>query len=557
MMVGAILFQTLLDPPIREREVERLARDLEVAERLFAEGSVSLDPSALARETGRLLDARVTLVAVDGSVLADTGVPGGDVTGMENHAGRPEVARALQGERVLLERSSATAGVPSLYAAVLIVPDEVPVVLRLARPLSGLPAPGRRGVVLLAGLSIAGLLAIALGSRRVVRPIEREIGAIALGVRRMSEGDLGAGAGAAPEAPELFEVSAALRELSEEVRARLREMRGQRDEMQTLIDSIAEGVIALTPDARVLRMNRAAAGLLDISTPAPFAPIGTLVRHPLLRDHLEEAVLMPLAPRELTLGSRSLLVSTHLLAEGGAVVTFLDVTELRRMEKIRRDFVANASHELKTPLTAMRGFAETLLEGDPPDDLKEQFLSSIRLNTVRLQHLVDDLLDLSRLESGAWQTLEEEVEIAGLASDVWGDLSGHQRERDFDFRVEGDAVALADGQALEQIFRNLLDNAVRFTPDGGQIRVRIEELGPELRVSVTDSGSGIPSSALPRIFERFYRVDPGRDRAAGGTGLGLAIVRHLVHSMGGEVSAESELGKGTTIAFTLPRVDGD
>jgi two-component system, OmpR family, phosphate regulon sensor histidine kinase PhoR len=557
MLIGSTLLQMHLDPPIREREVERLARDLRVAERLLAEVSVSEDPSALTQEVARLLDARVTLVAADGSVLSDTGVPGGDVTGMENHAGRPEVARALQGERVLLERSSPTAGVPSLYAAVMILPDEVPVVLRLARPLSGLPAPGRRGVVLLAGLSIAGLLAIALGSRWVVRPIEREIGAIALGVRRMSDGDFGAGAGSEPQAPELFEVSAALRELREEVRGRLREMQGQRDEMQTLIDSIAEGVIALTPDARVLRMNRAAAGLLDISAPAPFAPIGTLVRHPLLRDHLEEAVLMPLAPRELALGSRSLLISTHLLAEGGAVVTFLDVTELRRMEKIRRDFVANASHELKTPLTAMRGFAETLLEGDPPDDLKEQFLSSIRFNTVRLQHLVDDLLDLSRLESGAWQTLEEEVEVAALASEVWHDLSGHQRERDLDFRVEGDAVALADGQALEQIFRNLLDNAVRFTPDGGQVRVRIEEVGPELRVSVSDSGSGIPSSALPRIFERFYRVDPGRDRAAGGTGLGLAIVRHLVHSMGGEVSAESELGRGTTISFTLPRVDVD
>ncbi len=555
--VTAVLLLAILDPPLREREGERLLRDLAIAERLL-EGVLHDEfLSGAADEVARLLGARVTIVGPDGRVMADTGIPGGDVRGLETHADRPEVVQAREGARVLLERRSATAGVQSLYAAVEVGTPEAPRVLRLARAVPAFPAPGRRGLVLILATGAGGIFLVVLGSGLVTARVGRELDDLTGRVRRMSDGSLGAAEWEAPGSPELLEITGALRDLGEEVRGRLGEMRRQRDEMQTLIDSIAEGVLALTPDARVLRMNRAVVELLGMREPDSFAPIGTLVRHPALRDHLEESVLMPLHPREVVVGGRHLLVRARLLEEGGSVVTFLDVTDLRRMEQIRRDFVANASHELKTPLTAMRGFAETLLEGDPPGELKDQFLTSIRMNTVRLQNLVDDLLDLSRLESGAWKTLEEEVEVAPVAHEVWADLLNHHREREFDFAIVGDAVALADGQALHQIFRNLLDNAVRFTPDGGTIRVRIEPRGPELRVAVSDSGSGIPSSALPRIFERFYRVDPGRDRAAGGTGLGLAIVRHLVQSMGGEVSAESQLGEGTTIAFTLPRVEGE
>jgi signal transduction histidine kinase len=325
--------------------------------------------------------------------------------------------------------------------------------------------------------------------------------------------------------------------------------------MQTLIDSIAEGVVALTEDARVLRMNPAAVSLLDIAPPPPFAPIGTLIRHPDLRDHLEESVILSLPAREFRMGDRHLLVSSRLLGAGGSVVTLSDVTELRRIEQVRRDFVANASHELKTPLTAVRGFAETLLEDEKRDGVGRDFLQSIWNNTVRLQHLVDDLLDLSRLESGGWTPSEEEIDLAEAATAAWDELASENRHRSIEFAVEGNAIVLADGQALHQIFRNLFDNAVRYTPDGGRVRVSISSEGPLAETAVSDTGSGIPSSSLARIFERFYRVDVGRDRVAGGTGLGLAIVRHLVQSMGGRVVAESQLGHGTTIRFSLPLVE--
>jgi two-component system, OmpR family, phosphate regulon sensor histidine kinase PhoR len=541
--------------PLAQAEEARLLADLTAAV-TFMELRPGLAPAGLVSELDDLLGARVMLVAPDGTVLADSGVPGGDVRGMENHGGRPEVMAALAGRTEVVDRPSPTQGVRALYAAApVLLGGQQPVVIRLSRPVAPVLAPARQIVLALGGMGAVSLLLLAAGAGLLQHRLERQLETLRKGTLGMEAGSPGGLPDRDAVGPEFRPLVGALRRLEEEVLDRLRGLERERDEMQALVDSIAEGVIALTGDARVLRMNRAAADLLEVRQPSDFAPIGALVRHPELRDHLEEAVVLPLPAREFLLGGRHLRVSSHPLPGGGAVVTFLDVTDLRRMEKIRRDFVANASHELKTPLTAMRGFAETLLEGDPPEHLRQEFLGSIRSNTVRLQNLVDDLLDLSRLESGAWKVEDEETEVAATAREVWEELERHQRDRALDFRVEGDAVALADGQALHQIFRNLLENAVRFTPDGGSIRVGIEARGPEVVISVTDSGAGIPSSALPRIFERFYRVDAGRGRGAGGTGLGLAIVRHLVQSMGGEVAAESRLGEGTTIRFTLPRVE--
>ncbi|MSR21976.1 MAG: hypothetical protein EXR92_00210 [Gemmatimonadetes bacterium] len=424
--------------------------------------------------------------------------------------------------------------------------------------LSALVALGLLGqtVSLLVLLGAGGLVLLWALAGALERDLRGHVRRLAAHVRDLARGDVSRHPPPPPYPPELADLEGSLRDLADDVGARVSELERERDELESLIDAIAEGVMALTPDARVLRMNRVAADLLDLSLPALFAPVGALVRHPDLRDYLEDSVLTELAPRELILGERNLLVSTHLLEGGGSVVTFLDVTGLRRMEHVRRDFVANASHELKTPLTTIRGFAETLLEGDPPEQLRREFLASIRNNTLRLQNLVDNLLDLSRLESGGWTAQEEEVDVSGVAIEAWEQVIGDRPHPQVGFDVEGEALALADPQALHQIFRNLFDNSLRYTTDGGRIRVRITDRRPHVQVAVTDTGAGIPSSALPRIFERFYRADPGRDRKEGGTGLGLAIVRHLVQSMKGEVGAESQLGSGTTIRFTLPGADG-
>ncbi|MBW3535436.1 MAG: cell wall metabolism sensor histidine kinase WalK [Gemmatimonadetes bacterium] len=486
---------------------------------------------------------------------------GGDAAGADaceqrvdalDAAGRAEIRGVMGGmSEAFAERTSATVGLPFLYGAAPATFAGRPVVLRIAEPLRAVETAVDRtqGAVATAG-ALGFLLALGLIyllARSYARPLVTlgdRAGALAAGdfTRRVPRHRI----------QELDDLSSAFNQLADELQGRLAELGRERDEMQALIDSMAEGVIALTDDARVFRTNGAARELLGIPPAANYAPVGTLVRNPDMRDLLDEAVVRPLAAREVSIGERHLIVSARLLDRGGAVVTLLDVSEIRRLEQVRRDFVANVSHELKTPLTTILGFAETLLDDDPPGRLRQEFLASIRGNTLRLQRLVDDLLDLSRLESGGWKAALEPVEVADAADAVWSDVDRRAAERGVAFSIEGEAVAMADEQGLHQVFQNLFENALRHTPSGGAITVRIRPEGSRALVSVVDTGSGIPSRALPRIFERFYRADTSRARAEGGTGLGLAIVRHLVDAMGGEVGATSELGSGTTVRFTLP-----
>ncbi len=333
---------------------------------------------------------------------------------------------------------------------------------------------------------------------------------------------------------------------------RLRALEGERDRLKFLIDWIGEALIAFSADGKILRANQAAINLLGISHPGPGAPIGDLVTHPGLRKLLEEAVREPFSDRDFSLGARRFLVSARAVAEGGTVVSFLDVTEIRRLEMVRRDFVANVSHELKTPLTSLRGFAETLIEDDPPDNLRSDFLSSIRSNALRLQNLVDDLLDLSRLESGGWVAKREIVDLGPVVEDLWEGFREKADSRNLSFSLEGSAAVPADLAGVVQVFQNLIANAIRYTPDGGSIAVLIRPGESFTEVEVRDTGIGIPASALPRVFERFFRVDSARARAEGGTGLGLAIVRHLVEAMGGKVWAESQPEEGTSFFVRFP-----
>ena len=507
-------------------------------------------PQDIARRITGQIGHRVSLIALDGRVLGDSDVRADRLATIPNQGGEPEFVAAAGGERFVGD--AVEDGTPMLHAARRVTMGDQVVVLRLSAPLADVDvavARTQRIVVLagIGGLLLAGVVAYLL-SLALAQPLV----VLADRARGLAAGDFTRRAPRNVQVAELDELGAAFNRLTDELRARLSELGRERDEMQALIDAMAEGVIALTEDARILRTNRAARALLHLPEAAAFAPVGALVRQPELRDVLEDSAVKPFQAHEIRIGERHLIVSARMLDQGGSVVTFLDVSEMRRLEQVRRDFVANASHELKTPLTTIRGFAETLLEDDPPDHLRREFLTSIRDNTLRLQRMVDDLLDLSRLESGAWSARREELAVGGIAEEVWEDFRARGDEAGIRFEIVGGARALADEQGLRQVFRNLIENALRHTPRGGSISVRARLEDDLVHVAVLDTGVGIPSRALPRIFERFYRADTSRARSEGGTGLGLAIVRHLVHAMGGQVGAESELGKGTTIWFTLP-----
>jgi two-component system, OmpR family, phosphate regulon sensor histidine kinase PhoR len=255
------------------------------------------------------------------------------------------------------------------------------------------------------------------------------------------------------------------------------------------------------------------------------------------------------------MNERAFLVNARPLPAAGAVLVIHDLTETRRLEAVRRDFVANVSHELKTPLTSISGYAETLLGDSPGPETTRRFLTTILNNARRMQRLVDDLLDLSRIESGRWQPSRVEVSIDAVARESWMALAGRadaQRVQ-FDTRITADAALVcADLDALRQVLTNLLDNSLRHTSAGGHISCRGRREGAGVAVSVVDDGAGIPRDHLTRIFERFYRADASRSREEGGTGLGLAIVKHLVEAHGGRVYAESELGRGTTVTCWFP-----
>lgn len=553
-----LLIVALVDSGLRRELLDtyqvELERELELAA-WIVERTESEDGDAVARDITERIGYRVSLIDTAGVVVGDSYVAELRMGQVENHRERPEVEGALDRPGITFaERTSATVGVPLLYGARLARFRDEPVVLRVAAPLDTVDETVSQVVrtIALTGL-VATVLALLVAYWLSV-VLARPLVSLSERARQLARGDFSARAPLGHSVAELSELSNAFNRLSEQLQARLSELGRDRDQMSALIDTMAEGVIALTDDARVVRVNRAARLLLGFPPEIPpFAPVGTLIRQEELRELLESSVVRPVQSQEVRLGDRVLLAASRRLALGGAVTTLLDITETRRLEQIRRDFVANASHELKTPLTSIRGFAETLLEADPPEPLRLKFLGSIRDNTLRLQRLVEDLLDLSRLESGGWTAGRDRVSVAEVAREAWEMFAETARSKDMAFAVEGDARVVADRQGLVQVFRNLMENALRHTDAGGHIHVTVLPAAPGVvEVAVSDDGEGIPSRALPRIFERFYRADSSRARDVGGTGLGLSIVRHLIGSMGGEVRAESTLGEGTTIRFTLP-----
>ena len=427
-----------------------------------------------------------------------------------------------------------------------------------------------------AAVTLAGIvvttLAVALSAllaRLIVRPLRgmQAVAAPATGPGGSAEGPTPT---AQPAASPIAEVQDALRGMQRvvaELGERLVAERSKRSELNRLLESVSEGILQTDGEGRIERVNPAGRRLLGLPGDALGERVSSLVRDEPLRRAIEQAAAgTPTAPLEVLLDERRILAAVAPQRGGGAVATLVDLTDLRRLEEVRRDFVANASHELKTPLTSIRGYADTLLADDLPDPERRQFLETISRNANRLQSIVDDLLDLSRIEAGGWQPDVRSVSVGQSARAAWAPFAERASDRGVVFDVDGqdDDRALAEPQALEQIFANLFDNALRYTPArepgrsadaGGRIRVatRVEPAGDWLVVEVSDTGAGIPRDSLPRIFERFYRVDPARSRAEGGTGLGLAIVKHMVESMGGAVSAESVLGRGTTFRLRLPR----
>jgi two-component system, OmpR family, phosphate regulon sensor histidine kinase PhoR len=545
---------------LRTAAEDDLRRELLLARELY-DRSPELAPDSFARVISRLSGRRASVFAADGERLGESGAPFLEHLGPADLGRRPEVRGALEGSIPSVLRRSESTGEDHLYVAVLTRRGEV---LRLAAPVARIDAPVgqvQRSIFGVGGVAVLLAAAFSLGFSFVVtRPIRRMRNV----ARAMAAGDLSRRL-RERRRDELGELAESLDALADELQRRLAQLERERIETQTLIDSMSEGVLAFSAGGTLRRANPAARRMFSLPPRPETVPPEAVSRQPEFLRLVRRALAGEATPlRELPGEGRHLLGTAHPLPDGGAVLVFLDVSELRRLEDVRRDFVANASHELKTPLTAIRGYSETLLDHELPPELARRFTEIVRSNAERLQRIVDDLLDLSRIESGGWCIRPETISIHELALEAWGAEAEARGSKAIDFELDlaPDAErAFADAAAIRQVLGNLFSNAGRYTPAGGRIGVRSRLLpagpaghraGGMVQIEVSDTGGGIPAAHLTRIFERFYRVDPARSRAEGGTGLGLAIVRHLVEAHGGGIEAESRLGRGTTLRFTLP-----
>ena len=404
------------------------------------------------------------------------------------------------------------------------------------------------------GLLAAILLSFLL-SKTITTPIER----ITEGAKSIAEGNFDQDLGV-QSSDEIGELTRSFNYMARRLKSTVGEVQGERDKLNTLFLHMSDGVAAFTTDGRLIHMNPAAESLLgvrmedDLGFDEMFADLDM--------PNSDETAMRTFLTSEITRFGRVLSVTLApygaLDGEGGVIAVIHDITEQRRLDDARREFVANVSHELRTPLTNIRSYTETLLDaaGDIPLDTEKQFLGVISSESERMARIVTDLLTLSKLDYGRMELRMTRFSLADMLHNVANAMkltaedSGHALAVD---TPDDLPKIVGDRERIEQVVVNILSNAVKYTPSGGHIRLSARELsGNRVRITVEDDGVGIPAADVPRLFERFYRVDKARSRAAGGTGLGLAIAKEIVEQHEGKIALASEYGKGTTVTITLP-----
>ncbi|MBU4565402.1 MAG: HAMP domain-containing protein [Desulfarculus sp.] len=521
----------------------------------------------LADELGRIVGARVTLITPQGKVVGDSQMSRDKVPEMVNHADRPEIVQAMKEGEGSAVRYSSTLGLDLMYTALRMDgPGDETLLVRLALPLSQVQqALSRtRGLVLWA-VFLGVLLSVGV-AYLVARSLSRPVQQLTRTAASIASGDLSRRFTRYPR-HEIGELGRAFDQMADNLQSTINDITHSRDRLEAILRGMVEGVLVIDNDGQVLLANRALMKMLELKSVPPGRLPSEIIRNADLLEALDEARAgREYVWREIqTLGNTPRFLEAHVVrisneaAGPGMVCVLHDITERKRLEKTRRDLVANVSHELRTPLTAVRGAAETLLDGalDSPQ-YASHFAELILRQSHRLERLVQDLMELARLESGESPPRLRPIDAAELTDSVLegvidlAQAQGIELER----RLPREPLVFAaDARQVEQAVLNLLDNAIKYSGQGGRVTLAMEEKNDEVVISVSDTGPGIAAEFLPRLFERFYRVDTNRSREMGGTGLGLAIVKHIAQVHHGRVEVSSAPGQGSTFRFILPLVE--
>jgi two-component system phosphate regulon sensor histidine kinase PhoR len=562
---------TLISWSLRRTMHEQIERSLVNEARLAAQafshrrpaGPAELDEEADA--LAQLVSARVTFVSPTGAVVGDSELDGDSLRQIENHGDRPEVQQARERGQGVSRRYSTTIDTEMLYVAVPVRNPDVPhlAFVRLALPLTGISAQLAAVRHIALGTFVVAFLAALLLSWGMSVMLSRRVRSIAAVAERYAAGDLSRSA-RDYGSDEIGTVARVLDESVREIGRRAAELASDRARMLAILSGMIEGVLVVNEHGRLQLVNDAARRMLRLQGAPEGRHYMEIVRQPDIAAQIGSALRGEAAGSlELTLPRDSDLIviarSAPVVSASarGAVLVIHDITELRRADRIRRDFVANVSHELRTPLTAVRGYVEALIDGAADPTESRRFLDVIGRHTLRMERLVRDLLRLARLEAGQEPFEHVPCSIEALFDGVATELSAafEARQQRVEFRIEPEArTVYGDPAKLHDAVRNLVENATNYAPEAGLIIMASERRGDRIVLTISDEGPGIPEADLPRIFERFYRVDKARSRGGrdpGGTGLGLAIVRHLIELHGGRVSAANRPQGGAIFTVEL------
>lgn len=541
---------------------ERLRENGEIIGQYIISSWEAASIDELCKDITRRLGIRMTVLTADGNVIGDSDA---NIDIMQNHRNRPEIRKALKGEMGHAIRYSTTLDTDMMYVAIPVELEGQLIVLRTAMPLTQIydKINSQSGNIIIT-LLIAFLIALYQASRfsdLLTKPI-LEMTEIA---DKIARGDFSKRVQTSTK-DEVAKLAEAFNSMAEKLEVNIAQLRDKNLEFESILTNIVDGIIVLDDQYRIILINPAARSIFNIEGEV----IGKYFLEVLRESRIDKLVQQVVEKDEKSSielrinkkeGSKVIKLNGTPMEDGEgkrrAILLIQDITEMKQLEEMRKDFVANVSHELKTPLTSIQGFIETLQNGALENrEIAYKFLDIIKLESDRLSRLINDILSLSELESGKGNKLLEKINLVEIAQETIELAKSHANVK----KISIGAVFACDPiwirasrDRVKQMLINLIDNAIKYTPEEGSITVLVEELGNKVVLRIRDTGIGIAKEHIPRIFERFYRVDKSRSRSQGGTGLGLAIVKHIVLSMKGKIEVSSEVGKGTEFIVYIPK----